>query len=367
MGVAVMGVGLAGFSTTSTGLSYRELIVQAARMAYQDAGVSLDQIDGAVSAEEDLVSGYSICDEYTPDQIGMVRKPVYTIAGDYLHAFGSAVMQIQTGRFRCLVVESYCKASNILTKDEVVRFGFDPVFNRFSVSYHYLAGLEARSFLSRSSHSLADVARVVVDNKKHALLNPMASFGATIDVRDVLDARMVADPVTEAMIPKYTDGAVVLVIGTDAFAREFSRYPVYVAGVGWGSGTSILEHRELGASVGSAVAAKMAYAEAKVTDPMAEIDAAFVSDLYPHRQLMHLEALDLDGMGPDALNPQGGAQGVGDNFDATGGVRLAEAVQQLRGEAGACQIEAERVLVHGWRGLPTDSCAVAILDDERRS
>ena len=57
----------------------------------------------------------------------------------------------------------------------------------------------------------------------------------------------------------------------------------------------------------------------------------------------------------------------GDMFEATGGVRLFEAFSQLRGEAGRCQIDAQRALVHAWRGIPTDSCVVAILDIERRA
>ncbi|NBB75773.1 MAG: hypothetical protein GVY02_00205, partial [Bacteroidetes bacterium] len=78
MAVALLGMGICGFTPTSTGLSYREMIAKAAKMAYRDAGVTIDLIDGAVSAEEDFPSGYSIADEYVPDQLGMVRKPVYT-------------------------------------------------------------------------------------------------------------------------------------------------------------------------------------------------------------------------------------------------------------------------------------------------
>ena len=75
MGVAVMGVGIAGAFPTSDGLSYREMIARAALMAYRDAGIDPEQLDGAVSVEEDFVSGYSIADEYVPDQLGVVRKP----------------------------------------------------------------------------------------------------------------------------------------------------------------------------------------------------------------------------------------------------------------------------------------------------
>jgi len=119
-------------------------------------------------------------------------------------------------------------------------------------------------------------------------------------------------------------------------------------------------------SLGTAIAAGMAYRDAGITKPTEQIDAFFVSDLYAHRQLMHLDALQLCGCCPATVNPNGGALGGGDLYEATGGARFYEAVCQVRGEAGACQVNAGRVLVHGWRGLPTDSCAVAILEAEGR-
>lgn len=362
MGVAIMGVGYCGFTITSTALSYREMIVRAARAAYRDAGVRIDQIDGAVSVEEDLVSGYSISDEYVPDQLGMVRKPVYTICGDFLHGLCSAVMQINTGRFDILVVEAYSKASNVLSKDELLRFAYDPVFNRFGVSPHYLAGIEMRSLLVETGVDLLDVAGVVVKNRENAMANPAAPHGAVVELEQVLAARPVAEPLNDAMIARHADGAVVVVLGRDEVAREHSSSPVFIAGTGWGSGNSILERREHHFSEGTAVAADLAYGEAGVSAPAGEIDAFYVSDLYAHRELMHRDALGIGDADSTIVNPAGGALGGGDLFEATGGARLLEAVAQLRGEA-----ETERVLVHGWRGLPTDSCAVVILDSERRT
>lgn len=367
MGVAVLGMGICGFTPTSTGLSYREMIAKAAKMAYSDAGVGIDQIDGAISVEEDLTSGYSIADEYVPDQIGMARKPVYTVPGDFLHGLASAIMQIRTGQFKIMVVESYSKASNILTKDELIRFAFDPIFNRFGVSPHYLAGIEMRALLLESNYCLEDIADVVIKNRANAIANTNAAYGDRFSINDVLGSRMIASPVTELMAARHADGAVVAVIGLDEMAKEYARKPVYISGYGWGSGTSILERREHGMSVGTAIAAEMAYAEAGVANPGTEIDAFFVSDQYAHRELMHLDALQLCDCDSALVNPNGGSLGVGDLFEANGGARLYEAVSQLRGEAGPCQIDAERVLVHGWRGLPTDSCAVAILDAERRA
>jgi len=361
MGVVVMGVGFCGSFPTSTGLSYRELVARAANMAYRDAGITAEQVDGAVSVEEDFISGYSIADEYVPDQLGMVRKPVYTITGDFLHGLGSAVMQIRTGRFRTLVVESYSKASNLLTKDEILGFAFDPIYNRLGVTPHYLAGIEMQTFLGESVYSEVDVAEIAARSRTAALGNPLAPFASRVSAGDVLASRTVASPVTELMMARPADAAVVVVLGSDDAARD-ARKPVRIAGTGWASGNSILERRDHALSSGTAIAARMAYQEAGIRSPEKELDVVYVSDLYAHRALMHLEALEV---GPEMLpsvNPDGGAQATGDLYEATAGARLYDAVRQLRGEAGAHQVEGARTaLVQGWRGLPTDSCAVAIL------
>lgn len=365
MNVVVMGVGYCGSFPTSTGLSYRELIQRAATMAYQDAGVSPEEVDGAVSVEEDFISGYSIADEYVPDQLGMVRKPVYTIPGDFLHGLSSAVMQLKTGEFKTVIVQTYSKASNILTKDEVLTFGYDPVFGRLGVSPHYLAGIEMQHFLDCSHYDAADVAEVVVRNKANAVGNPMAPYSGHMSVEDILMGRPVASPITEPMIARHADAAfcVVLGVGDDAIQRSGS--PVLITGTGWGSGNSILERRDHAFSAGTAIAGKMALDEAGIDVPEDDVDLFYVSDLYAHRQLMHLDALGLPEKVFPYVNVDGGAQGSGDLFEATSAPRFYDAVKQLRGEAGAHQYaDVETALVHGWRGLPTDSCAVVVLEGQ---
>lgn len=367
MGVVIRGIGFVGAYPTSTGLSYREMIARAARMAYEEAGVTADQIEGAVVAEEDFISGYSISDEYTPDQLGVVRKSVYTVTGEFLQALASAVMQIQTGHFRLLVVSAYSKASNILTKDEVLTFALHPTYNRFDFSPYFLAGIEMQAFLNAHDYCPGDIAEVVVRNRRRALLNPLAPYGGIVDAEQVLGARPIATPLTELMVARPADGAVVAVVSSDDLDLPTKRQPIRILGTGWASATPTIERRDLTMSQGTVLAAKAAYKEAQIESPLDEIDAFFVSDLYPHRQLMHMLALGLDLEAMPVVNPDGGSLGKGNLFEANGGARLFEAVRQLRGEAGACQIEgAERVLVHAWRGLPTDTCAVAILESKGR-
>ncbi|RLB58632.1 MAG: hypothetical protein DRI34_04270 [Deltaproteobacteria bacterium] len=356
-----MGVGYCGSFPTSGGHSYRELIARAAAMAYQDANITPEEVDGAVSVEEDFVSGYSIADEYVPDQIGMVRKPVYTIAGDFLHGICSAVMQLRTGQFQTVVVEAYSKASNILTKDELINFAYDPIFNRFGVSPHYLAGIEMRSFMDRYGVDSQTIASVAAGSRTLALANPLAPYGEKLAVDDVLGSRPVAEPLTELMIARPADAAVVAVLGIGPEAAERASHPITISGTGWNSANSIIERRDHSFSEATERAALMALGEAELD--IEEVDVFYLADLYAHRLLMHQLALNLPPEPLPFVNPDGGAQGTGDLFEATSGPRFFDAVRMLREEAGAHQMEdAEVALVHGWRGLPTDSCAVVVLE-----
>ena len=368
MSVVVMGVGFSGAFPSSRGLSYREMIQRAAVMAYEDAGVTPDEIDGAVSVEEDFLSGYSIADEYTPDQLGMVKKPVYTIPGDFLQGIGSAVMQLRTGRFRTVVVQSYCKASNVLNHDEVVHFALDPVYNRLGVSPKYLAGIEMQRFMAETDIDDVAIAEIAAYNRSKALLNPLAPYGQKTTAESILSSRMIASPMTEGMIARPADAAVVIVLGIGEEMVERTADPVYITGTGWGSGNSIIERRDHGISEGTALAARMALGEAGIVSARDEVDVFYINDIMAHRQLMHMAAMGLDLDSLPRINPDGGAMGGGDLFEATSGARFYDAVRMLRGQAGTHAIEdAEVALVHGWRGLPTDTCAVVILEGDGRS
>ncbi|MCK4901441.1 MAG: hypothetical protein KAS38_21850, partial [Anaerolineales bacterium] len=89
--VAIVGIGWSGFRPVTPELSYKELMYEAAVMAYTDANVDPRRdVESFVTVAEDFHEGTSIFDEYVPDQIGGVLKPVHTIAGDGLHGLATA-------------------------------------------------------------------------------------------------------------------------------------------------------------------------------------------------------------------------------------------------------------------------------------
>ncbi len=376
---AVVGVGYSGFRSITPDLSYKEMMFEAAVKAYEEAGIDpRKDVDSFVTVAEDFNEGTSIFDEYVPDQLGAVLRPVHTISSEGIHGFIAAVLQILTGQFDIVVVEAHSKASNIITKSHVLAYAFDPVFNRpLAVHPHFVAGMEMNRYLFETGTTHEQCAKVVVKNKSNALLNPIAAHPAKLGVRDVLASEPVAEPLTRLEVAPHADGAIVIVLASGETARALTDKPVWVRGIGWANDTFWLESRSWGQARYAHLAARMAYRMAGIRYPRKEIDFAEIDDTFAYKELQHMEALgfcqpgeagtlteegatELDGDLP--VNPSGGSLGEGHLLDATGLARVLEVVLQLRGEAGKRQLaDVETGLAFGWRGIPTTSGAAVIL------
>jgi len=379
--VAIVGVGYTGFRPLTPEVSYKELMYEAAVKAYDDAGVDPRRdVDSFVTVGEDFIEGTSIFDEYVPDQLGAVLKPVHTITGDGLHGFIAAYMQILTGAMDVVAVEAHSKASNVLTLDHITAYAMDPVYNRpLGANPHFIAGLEMRRYLSETWTTREHCALIVAKNKRNALYNPVAAYGAQIDPVDVLRSEMVSDPLSRMDISEHADGAVVMVLASKDTAEQLSDLPIWVRGVGWCNDSFSLENRDWSSAVYAAEAGAMAYRMAGIRSPWEELDLAEIDDAFSYKELQHMEALRLcqpgeagllveDGAtelsGDLPVNPSGGSLGMGHLLDASGLARLLELVLQLRGEAGQRQLpEVETGLAFGWRGIPTTSGAAVIVSN----
>ncbi len=352
--VAIVGAGYTALRPTSADVSFREMIFEAAVRAYEDAGVTPEQIGTFVAVSEDYREGTAIFDEYVPDQLGAVQKPVHTVTGDGLQGLAAAWMLLQTGAAEVAVLEGHSKASNVLHPAHIEAMALDPVFVR-PHGWHpvFLAGLEMRSFLDASGTTEAEVAAVAAKNKRNALRNPLAAYPAKMSADDVLGSRAVAEPLRELEIAPPADGAFVFVLARESALSRLAGKPVFIEGVGWSSDTNNVFTRDLSRAVYLEQAAKRLSLDG--------IDFAEVDDAFAYKELQHLRALGLDGDGLP-VNVSGGSLGCGHLHDASSLRGLLEAVLQLRGHAGERQLRnVRRGVVASWRGLPTATGAVAVL------
>jgi len=378
--VAIIGVGVEGLSPLSPERSYREMIHAAAVRAYTDAGIEPDDIDSVVTVAEDFFEGVSIFDEYTPDQLGAVLKPIHTIAGDSLQGLGAAALQVATGAFDIIVLEGHSKASNVSDTGAIEDYALDPVWNRqLGFPAEAIAGLEMQRFLHETGTTPEECAEVVVNNRFNALDNARAAYGASLTIDDVLSSPSHYAPLRSAEVAAAVDGAIVMVLANADVAQSNGREPIWIEGLSWSTDHPGLEDRDFGRAAYCEQAAIRAYGMAGIDSPSAAIDFAEVDDRFAYKQLMHLEALGFCGPGEAGslmsrgefsrggalpVNVSGGNLGAGYLFDASGLYRVADVVEQLRFDAGRHQLEdVERGLVQSWRGVPTSTGGVAVLSN----
>lgn len=375
--VAIIGIGCVPARGLSPDVSYREITYEAAVKAYHDAGVGPRDVDTFMTASEDFHEGVSIYDEYTPDQLGAVLKPVHTISGDGLMAIAAAYLQIATGGFRIAVVEAHSKASNILTPKHVAELALDPIYCRhLGLPVEFIAGLDMRKFMHEEKVSLETLAKVVALHRENALYNELACYGAALTPEDVLATEEIASPLRKGMVAAHADGACVVVLACRDVALA-TRKPIWVDGLAFFTAENMPDTWAWGKATYAELCAKKAFAMAGIAAPSREVDFAEVDDRFAHKALVHLQALGLlePGKGDWAyktgkfsvrgeipVNVSGGHLGIGSMHETTCLYQLYEAVKQLRGEAGERQLCRARCgIVQSWRGLPTQTGALLVL------
>jgi acetyl-CoA C-acetyltransferase len=307
-------------------------------------------------------------------------KPNVTIPGEGIHGLATAYMQIASGLFDVVTVEAHSKASNVLTLPYITAFAMDPVLNRpLGVNPVFIAGMEMMRYLWASGASREQCAQVVAKNKRNALYNPLAAYGAKLELEAILDDDLISYPLGKQDISAHADGAIVVVLAAEGMAESLDNDPIWIRGIGWCNDAPSLETRAWGRAIYAEGAGQMAYKMAGIRNPMDEIDFAEIDDAYSYKELQHLEALgfcqfgeagmiteegvtDVGGYLP--VNVSGGSLGCGHLLDAAGLRAVADVVLQLRGEAGTLQLpEVETGLAFGWRGVPTTSGAAVILSN----
>lgn len=236
-----------------------------------------------------------------------------------------------------------------------------------------------RRYLDTYGITLEQVAQVSVKNRNYGCLNHYAQYTDKITVDDVLNSRMIADPITLLQCCPNTDGAAAAVLCATDFAEEYSSKPIQVAASVICSGDYQWKQRDITFSEMTYKAAQKAYEIAEVGPN--DIDLCELHDAFAVNELMHYEELGFCSIGEGGqmiesgatslggripVNLSGGLLSKGHPLGASGVAQLAEIVWQLRGEAGERQVKGARIgLAHvlggAVTGLESGACTVHIL------
>jgi acetyl-CoA acetyltransferase len=360
------------------------LTVQACERAVADAGLTLDDIDGVASYPGAGAFGGFAEGGVTALEAALGLRPTWHNGGAETFGPGGALIAAMLAVAGGLARHVLCfRTLWEATHSELVRQGrIVPASGRTTSwlvpfgatsAAHTLAQNAQRHF-HRYGTTRETLGWIALNQRANAGTNPTAIYRDPLTMDDYLAARLITTPfgLYDCDVP--CDGAVAVIVSSVDTARDLARPPVLVEAVG----TQILERIEWDQSTLThepQVLGQAAHLWSRTSLRPADVDIAELYDGFTFNCLSWIEALGfcgigeakdfLDGGGNIArdgllpLNTHGGQLSHG----RTHGMGLVqEAIVQLRGEAGARQVQGARVAVVSSGGL-TPSGALLLRTD----
>jgi acetyl-CoA C-acetyltransferase len=377
---AIIGIGQTRAAGGMKEFNYAELVYPAVVAALQDAGITIEDIDNIVTTSNDFWDGRTISSMATGDVSGAWDRNISCVEGD--GAFGAfyGMCRALSGHYDTTLVTAYSKGSESVSA-YITNAAFDPIYMRsLGLDMVSACALQARRYMNRYGVSEEQCAVVSSKNHRNALANPNAHLKLDLSVEDVMNSRMICDPLKLYDCSPVSDGAVAVVFANEKKAKKLGRKPVWVKGVSFCMDNYLLGDRDLAECSALEKAAAKAYDAAGISNPRKEIDVAEIYDAFSYQELLWTEGLGFcERGGGGRLAESGATQKTGDipvnpsggllashPVIAAGLIRIAEAVRQIRGEAGSMQIakDVRTALAHGVNGICGQSHCVWILGKE---
>lgn len=355
----------------------RDMARTAIEMALDDAGVEAEQIDGvfASNALAGLLFGQeSIRGQVFTQDVPLAGAPVFNVdnacAGG-VSALALGRLAIESGRHSLVLVLGTEKMSHqdrgrplraldgALDVESLDTRDATAGRSRFVDIY----AEKAKRHMSLFGSTADDFAAVVVKSRANAQHNPVALYRDPVTNEDVLEDRMIVDPLTASMCARVSDGAAALILSRSS-SHWRNAIALNAAVVVSGGGSVAASTR----------AARLAYAEAGIRPR--DVDVAEVHDATAAAELEAYESLgfaepgsghlllregETQAGGEIPVNTSGGLVSRGHPVGATGLLQIAELVTQLRGEGNGRQIfPTPKVgLAHNEGGLLNGDAAAA--------
>ena len=354
--VAVIGIGNSKFGVRQD-VNISELAFEAVRPALEDSSLEARDIPfvalgsvGAGAWYEELLPAVVVSEYCGMTGAGLVRCEAACASGSA--AFFTAYSAIASGHAdvaMAMGVEKMREIDSATAMEWIGRAGYYLwEFHNFGVTFPAYYALHANAHMAKYGTTEEDLALVAVKNHKYGSMNPIAHLQNKVTVDDVLNSMVIASPLKLYDCCPLTDGASALVLASEEKVKELRvDMPVWVAGIGYSSGTANLSKRNSFVGLEASVqASQRAFKAAGITP--GQVDFAEVHDCFTIAEIMAYEDIGFCGRGEGVkllregqteiggkipVNMDGGLKSKGHPIGTTGCSMIYELTKQLRGKA----------------------------------
>ena len=382
--VAVIGTGQTKHGRRDD-LSYPDLVREAVKKVFEDAGITPKDVDGVVyGSMPSMMEGMAYNHFYFADALRVVGKPLLrtetcgstgqSVAHTAIHWIASGMADVVLAVASEKEHEGDAQATMMTVPEPflMVMIGGAPVVfslqSREWMGYYHIDDDKAREAASIVS----------VDSHDGGLKNPLAHIRVKLTKEDISNAPIITYPVRLYDVCPTSDGACAVIFASEEKAKKICKKPAWVKGIGFRGEEYFIGDSNKAVWQSTIEASKEAYKEAGITNPLKELDVAEVYNPFSYQELMFLECLGLcpPGEAPDYVikgtfspggelpcDPSGGVLCT-NPIGAAGLIRVAEAALQVTGKAGEHQVEGAKLALSHAMGGAEQFNGITILGSE---
>jgi acetyl-CoA C-acetyltransferase len=353
--VVVIGCGMTKFGELWK-MSLRDMFVEAALKAIDDAGV--DKLDSMYVGA--MTTGLFVAQEHIgalmADYLG--QTPIPAVRVESACCSGGMAMrlgffEIASGHSDIVLAGGVEKMTDGADATYALATAADQEYEVYQgVTFPGLYALIARAHMHRYGTTRKQLAAVSVKNHYNGTLNPNAQFRREVTIDQVINATLVADPLTILDSSPVSDGAACVILASGDFAKRMNKKGIKIVGLGAATDFLALHSREDICTL-NAVKASAASAYKMAGIKPSDINVAEVHDCFSIAELCIIEELGFVEKGKAGIfteqgntalsgkipvNTSGGLKSKGHPVGATGIAQIVEIVEQLRGQADERQV-----------------------------
>ncbi len=359
--VFVVGVGMTKFEKPGArDWDYPQMVKEAGEAALKDAGIAYSEIQQAVAG---YCYGESTSGERAIYELGLTGIPIYNVNNNC--STGSTALFLAKQLVEGGLTEAALAVG--FEKMEKGSLGAKYMDRTNPLDKHMMTMMELREFapappapqifgnagrehMEKYGTTKEQFAKVSLKNHKHSVNNPYSQFRDEYSLDDILNSKMVYEPLTKLQCCPTSEGAGAAVVVSEDFVKKhgLEKQAVEIAGMAMATDfQSTFDEKSCIKLVGfdmTQKAARQAYEQSGLGPE--DMQVVELHDCFSTNELLTYEALGLAEAGKGGglidsgavtyggkwvVNPSGGLISKGHPLGATGLAQCAELCWQLRG------------------------------------